>query len=60
MEGKVRAMTPKKGGNRPAVTLAGRALPRFLVCVMCLVVVSFRPAVLVLVLLLVQAIRGGG
>ena len=54
-------MTPKKGGNRPAVTLAGRALPRFLVCVMCLVVVSFRPAVLVLVLLLlVQAIQGGG
>ena len=49
------------GGNRPAVTLAGRALPRFLVCVMCLVVVSFRPAVLVLVLLLlVQAIQGGG
>ena len=54
-------MTPKKGGNRPAVTLAGRALPRFLVCVMCLAVVSFRPAMLVLVLvLLMQAIRGGG
>ena len=49
------------GGNRPAVTLAGRALPRFLLCVMCLAVVLFRPAVLVLlVLLLVQAIRGGG
>ena len=49
------------GGNRPALTLAGRALPRFLLCVMCLAVVSFRPAVLVLLLvLLLQAIQGGG
>ena len=54
-------MTPEKGGNRPALTLAGRALPRFLLCVMCLAVASFRPAVLVLLLvLLLQAIQGGG
>ena len=54
-------MTLENGRNRPALTLAGRALPRFLLCVMCLAVVSFRPAVLVLLLvLLLQAIQGGG
>ena len=54
-------MTLGMGRNRPALTLAGRALPRFLLCVMCLAVVSFRPAVLVLLLvLLLQAIQGGG